>query len=209
MPRSPTEPQQTRRVSGPQTDRGVARKQEILEAARRVFEERGFAETRITDIAREAKVSHGTFYTYYETKDAVFRDVADQVLDQMVTTLTLTISEEPLEVRLPQSLSDFVRAYQPYAKMVELMEHVGNTSPEMKGKRLDLRTLLVARTRAGIEREVENGRAAPDLDVDYSAEALSAMIEFVCYVQFTMGEPFDLDRMVAVMERIYRKTIQG
>ena len=69
----PTEAQQARRDNGPASERGALRKRELMTAARRVFERKGFIETRVSDIVREARVSHGTFYTYFDTKDEVFR----------------------------------------------------------------------------------------------------------------------------------------
>lgn len=59
------------------TSQGVERKEQLLDAAARLFAERGYAETRIVDICREAGVAKGLFYWYFETKEQVFRDLAD------------------------------------------------------------------------------------------------------------------------------------
>ena len=56
------------------TSQGLERKQQLLDAAARLFADRGYAETRILDICREAGVAKGLFYWYFETKEAVFRD---------------------------------------------------------------------------------------------------------------------------------------
>ena len=58
------------------TSQGTERKQQLLDAAARLFADRGYAETRILDICREAGVAKGLFYWYFETKEAVFRDLA-------------------------------------------------------------------------------------------------------------------------------------
>jgi AcrR family transcriptional regulator len=58
------------------TTQGVERKQQLLDAAARLFAERGYAQTRIVDICREAGVAKGLFYWYFETKEQVFRDLA-------------------------------------------------------------------------------------------------------------------------------------
>lgn len=52
-----------------------ARPAEILEAALKVFAERGYAATRMDDIAQRAGVTKGTIYLYFESKDAVFRSL--------------------------------------------------------------------------------------------------------------------------------------
>ena len=55
--------------------RKAARPHEILEAAMGVFAERGFARTRMDDIARKAGVTKGTIYLYFENKEAVFEQL--------------------------------------------------------------------------------------------------------------------------------------
>jgi AcrR family transcriptional regulator len=52
-----------------------ARPAEILDAALEVFAERGYAATRMDDIAQRAGVTKGTIYLYFESKDAVFRSL--------------------------------------------------------------------------------------------------------------------------------------
>jgi len=53
--------------------RKQARPQEILDAALACFAERGFAASRMDDIAERAGVTKGTIYLYFENKDAVFK----------------------------------------------------------------------------------------------------------------------------------------
>lgn len=55
--------------------RPEARPEEILDAAQTVFGECGFARTKIEDVARLAGVSKGTVYLYFESKDALFREM--------------------------------------------------------------------------------------------------------------------------------------
>src|SRR5690606_26762252 len=55
--------------------RKEARPAEILEAALAVFAEKGFAATRLDEVARRAGVSKGTLYLYFEGKEALFEAV--------------------------------------------------------------------------------------------------------------------------------------
>lgn len=52
-----------------------ARPDEILNAALEVFGAQGFSGARLEDIARQAGVSKGTLYLYFDSKDALFRDM--------------------------------------------------------------------------------------------------------------------------------------
>ena len=56
--------------------RKTARPQEILDSALACFAERGFAATRMDDIAARAGVTKGTIYLYFENKEAVFKTLA-------------------------------------------------------------------------------------------------------------------------------------
>ncbi|MBK8266253.1 MAG: TetR/AcrR family transcriptional regulator [Nannocystis sp.] len=53
------------------------RKQQIRDAATRCFVRRGFAATRLLDIAREAGLSKGGVYFHYRAKEQLFSDILD------------------------------------------------------------------------------------------------------------------------------------
>jgi AcrR family transcriptional regulator len=57
------------------TRHGEERKQQLLDAAARLFAERGYGATRIADICREAGVAKGLFYWYFTTKAELFTEL--------------------------------------------------------------------------------------------------------------------------------------
>ncbi len=59
----------------------------LLEAAKEIFEEDGFLEGRISDIAERAGLSHGSFYHYFDSKEEIFREVAVSVEQKLVEPL--------------------------------------------------------------------------------------------------------------------------
>src|SRR5213596_87502 len=69
----------------PRTARGERTLRKILDAAREEFGERGFSESSIVGITQRAGVALGTFYTYFESKEALFqalvKDMSAQVRD--------------------------------------------------------------------------------------------------------------------------------
>ena len=62
----------------PRKRRKEARPSELLEAALGLFVEKGFAATRLEDVAALAGVSKGTLYLYYESKEALFKAVIQE-----------------------------------------------------------------------------------------------------------------------------------
>ncbi|MPM70592.1 hypothetical protein SDC9_117547 [bioreactor metagenome] len=61
----------------PRKRRKEARPSELLAAALDLFVEKGYAATRLEDVASCAGVSKGTLYLYYENKEALFKALPD------------------------------------------------------------------------------------------------------------------------------------
>lgn len=205
--REPTEMQQARREEGPLTERGLQRKQALLDAARRVFERKGFIDTTVRDITTEAGVAHGTFYTYFDTKEAVFTAVSRAVVDDMLAALAVPVTSDDLHGRVRDAVRRYVEAYRPHATFLGLMEQVGTFSPELRQLRLDTRTAFVERTQRGITGMQARGLADPNLDVEYTAESLGAMLEHVCYLWFTLDRKFEEGRLIDALSAIWEKAI--
>lgn len=68
-------PVPTAQRSAPTTERGRQSRQRIVDAAERVFGEKGYFPASIADITREAGVAQGTFYLYFTSKREVFIEV--------------------------------------------------------------------------------------------------------------------------------------
>src|SRR6266852_4551615 len=79
--RKPRRPRRVRAPLGPRWRRRKdARPEEIITAALEVFADRGFAATKLEDIARRAGVTKGTIYLYFENKEALFKALIRQTI---------------------------------------------------------------------------------------------------------------------------------
>ncbi|HEX5615118.1 MAG TPA: helix-turn-helix domain-containing protein [Acidimicrobiia bacterium] len=72
----------------PQQDRSQRKLARLLASGRELFAERGFAATRVQDIAAGAGCSVGVFYQRFADKDACFAAVAQQFLDEVERAAT-------------------------------------------------------------------------------------------------------------------------
>ena len=61
------------------------RRNELIDAAERLFNERGFEETAVSHIVQAVKVAQGTFYCYFKTKTAVLEAVVTKQIDLFMT----------------------------------------------------------------------------------------------------------------------------
>jgi AcrR family transcriptional regulator len=67
----------------PRTERGRRTLNAILDAAAGEFGEKGFHDASISGITRRAGVALGSFYTYFDSKDAVFRALVRHMSEQV------------------------------------------------------------------------------------------------------------------------------
>lgn len=70
-----------------------ARPQELLAAAIDLFVERGFAATRLEDVARRAGVSKGTLYLYYTSKEELFKAVVRESIIPFIGEAEVSVAE--------------------------------------------------------------------------------------------------------------------
>ncbi len=67
----------------------------IRHAARTLFVERGYHETRPQDIAREAGVANGTFYLHFADKQQAFLDFAEQAQNDLLALFSERLVDVP------------------------------------------------------------------------------------------------------------------
>jgi len=81
----------------PRPDVSEERRNQILEAALRVFARLGFHESRMDDIAQESKLSKGALYLYYKSKDAIIAAILKFFFEQEFKRLQAFVAVERQE----------------------------------------------------------------------------------------------------------------
>lgn len=72
------------------------RKNEIIQTAQRLFIEKGFAETKISDIVKSIGVSQGIFYYYFNSKNAVIDKIIDRYIKKIINCALEIIKDTTL-----------------------------------------------------------------------------------------------------------------
>lgn len=75
------------------TRRKRARPAEILDAALKVFAEKGYVGARMEDIAAQAGVTKGTIYLYFENKEAVFKTLVRESIGATLSDVTANVRD--------------------------------------------------------------------------------------------------------------------
>jgi AcrR family transcriptional regulator len=87
-----------------------AKRRQILEGARAVFLGQGFDAASMGDIAREAKVSKGTLYVYFDSKEELFQTIVEEECRaQAEQVFALDSSDHDVEAVLTRLGRDFIR----------------------------------------------------------------------------------------------------
>ena len=71
------------------------RRQQMLDAARKLFAERGYHDTTVDDITRAADVAKGTFYLYFSEKREIYVEVIRSFLDLIKDFVDLVTEQTP------------------------------------------------------------------------------------------------------------------
>ena len=77
----------------PAAGQDPAKRQQIIEGARRVFIEMGFDAASMNDITREAGVSKGTIYVYFSNKEELFECLIDEERKQMFSDMFAALEQ--------------------------------------------------------------------------------------------------------------------
>ena len=84
----------------------------ILDAALKLFSEKGFHDTRLEDIAGAAGFSKASLYTYYVDKEAIFLNLAIRVYGELVEKLNANIDQQAsIQANLRKLLNSIFGTY--------------------------------------------------------------------------------------------------
>lgn len=79
-------------------------KEKILESASRLLQARTFGDISIADIAKDAGITKGSIYYYYNSKEDLLYDVADGYLELLFHDLIAWVEDESKDTSLPRLL---------------------------------------------------------------------------------------------------------
>lgn len=166
----------------PPTDRAARRRAEIVEAAGRVFAQKGYHAAGIADIAGDLGIGHGTFYRYFANKLDIFGHVVGAVVARIAEVVA---AEDPNATesldgyrdqseRIARRLIDLLRADRALARIF-FFEAPG-VAAEIDAALEEARELFAGYTELYFLNGVRRGFLRADLDTRTTARAVNAMI---------------------------------
>ena len=189
----------------PRTARGERTLRKILDAAREEFGERGFSDSSIVGITQRAGVALGTFYTYFDSKEALFqalvRDMSAQVRDNVGPALSGADDALDGERRALEAFLKFARDHRDIYRIVDEAEFV---EPAVYREHYETTATRIAARLIG-------ARDKGEISADYSDKDLNALAwgmmgaNVFLGLRFAVWDDADGKRIANVMSRVWRQ----
>lgn len=136
--------------------------QDITDAARKVFQEKGFKEATMRDIAAEANINMAMLHYYFRSKDNLFYIVFDEAFKMLYSKIILIISNEEFDLfqKIRTIVSEYITFFSenPFLPQFIMGEVIRN--PEKIGERMQRNTSLIIAFRIfseQLKKECEKG----------------------------------------------------
>ena len=158
------------------TDQGREREQQLLDAAERLFTERGYADTRIADICEAAGVAKGLFYWYFDTKAELFADLVRSVRQQLRRAQAAAMDDAADPVtRIRQGAEASVRFMSEHGAFFAVVRDVGRDGAitPVLAESAEVYTGDIERL---VEKAKADGQIAEDLDTHLLAVGVLSLV---------------------------------
>ena len=198
---------------GGRSRRGVATRARLVQAAKEIFERDGFLDSRITDIAKQAGVSHGSFYHYFESKEQLFREVAEMQEERLTAPpenagVASAPGESP-RIRIDKANRRYLERYRDEARIMGVIEQVSRYDEPVNEGRLARIKLSAERSEKAIRRWQDEGRVDAGIDPALAADALGAMVARFAELWLVQGyREYDFDHAVQQLSRLWSNALQ-
>jgi AcrR family transcriptional regulator len=187
-----------------------ARRAALLAAATPVFAAHGYYGTSVDDIVEAAGVARGTFYLYFDGKDALFRELIDVLLRRLrgaVLPVRREADAQPPAVQLRDILVGLLEtlvADRAVARLLfrEALGHDAALRERMRAFQDELRAYV----RHGLRLGIADGFLAP-MDTHVVADCVVGTVQAVVVARLVDSDaPFDVD---AVADAVLRYALFG
>lgn len=169
-------------------DEAGGRREAILEAASRLFAERGFADCDTQQLADALRVGKGTLYRHFASKRELFLAAADRVMLQLQAHIEASIAgvADPLE-QVRSGIQAFLEFFAAHPEYVELIvQERAQFRDREKPTYLEHRERMVVRWRELYRGLIEAGRVRP-MPVEQITDVVASAIYGAMFLNYSSG----------------------
>jgi AcrR family transcriptional regulator len=159
----------------------------LMDAARTLFAERGYAATTTADVARHAGVSEGIVFHHFGSKadllEAVASDYGRGLAQAMFEIASAAAGQAPPADRMLRAAFAYAREHGTVVRLLRLSPAGGETQSARRASRAE----IVAALAAGFARWSDSGGLRP-MDPQIAAELVFALVEAAIVECFAHGD---------------------
>jgi len=193
------------------TARGLRTREKLVEAAREVFATTPFRDARLIDITAAAGTATGSFYTYFDDKEEIFREVATTVLAELSAAPLLgdEYADSDDVERIAASTRQYFLACLRNARLVHSMEQLAVSDTQVNSSRRAIVSVGVKRAARWIERLQAQGICDADVDPWTTAMVLHTMTVRVAYDHLLLsgGDDGEVEDLVDAVTKVWARTV--
>jgi AcrR family transcriptional regulator len=172
----------------PSTPRGERTKEAFLEAAKKVFAEKGYFNAKISDISAAAGRSSGSFYNYYDNKESLLEDLADDFIHAVLGRAKVVHRGDPYQ-NIKEVVQIYWDTYKEYVPTLIGLFHLSMTDARFAATWQQRRRDAVENVMRGVRKAHRDGYAR-GIDPHAFASAIISMLDFYCWTWLANdGEP--------------------
>ena len=168
----------------------LSTRQRILDAALRVFAQKGYHETRMEDIVEAARVSKGGLYHHFPGKKQLFQTLMDEFVAVLEERLRRAVNRaEGDTARLTAALEEGMRLLERYQALAKIVfVQASGLGPEFERKRLAILERLARFIQAELDRAMIHG-LIPPMDTEVVAHAWVGVLHEWAVRWLLTGQP--------------------
>ena len=160
----------------PRTERGRRTMRKLLDAAATEFGEKGFHDASISSITRRAGVALGTFYTYFDSKDALFRALVHDMSEAVMGSARDAIAPGMGALEIEEAaLAAFLRFASEHKEIYRIIDEAEFVDPASYRAHYET---IAKRIEGRLQQGADSGELRSDLG-ELEAWALMGMNVFV------------------------------
>jgi AcrR family transcriptional regulator len=189
----------------------AATQEQLVLAARDVFEERGYQATTVGAITERAQTAHGTFYLYFKNKEDAFCEVMAGAAAELAAEAAVTWGPDP-RTGLADGMRGFLRVFEEHGGLWRALLEGSFQSPRVMEVWFEIRQGFVDRLTRLLDQQRRAG-VIRDVDPVLVANALGSMTEWFAFTHLVMQHPptdeSSRDRAAEVLADLWYHAVWG
>lgn len=180
--------------------RGQRQREKLLRVARETFHRLGYVDTRVADIVSGAGVAHGTFYTYFDSREDVLLAIATVAYEALKTAFEECAAKEEADGPMCRAVRASVLTFEKYADVIFTVEQASAMHPEVKLLESEYRQFVVDRLDRAIcqERDVKDASRKEKA----TAVAIYGAMDALLHAWLLKQEVLDRAAVLAELQRL-------